>query len=502
LSSSVDRLRADNDGPAVSDDRVSTVIGGARWLGLASVLAQAVTVISTICLGRLLDPSDFGVVALVSVVMVFVSRTFGDSGTTTALVAQQALSRSLASTTFWVNIGVGALCSAALWLVSTPLSSLLGDSSTASIIRWLALTPLLAAPSHVPRAMLRRRGHHRALSLVTVLNAVTTGSVSVVLAWRGWDGSALVAGTIVATVVSAVATVVSARFRPRLEFSRTEWSAISRFSRDFTGSNLFGFFTSYGDRLVVGRFLGVADLGFYGMANRLMRYPLQAIAQVNRDVAFPALAAMRDNPRRMADSYLRGLGMVSHVMFPLGVLIAVVAQPLVLATIGSEWAPAIPLVRLSAVTAALQSVAGTTGSLFTANGRADLSLRWSIVAAVGTMTGYLVGSLWGVVGVAWGFFIAIVVLSYPAFRWSLRLVGERPAVLVGVLWPPCLVAGLTAAAGGIALVAVQSVSESEWIRLALPTAIGGASGLLVTSIVAPATFKQLRRVAGLERRNR
>jgi PST family polysaccharide transporter len=200
-------------------------------------------------------------------------------------------------------------------------------------------------------------------------------------------------------------------------------SEISGFSTNISIQAIFGYVSYAGDRFIIGRFIGTTALGYYGLANRLMRYPVQTTAQTYRDVMFPSLARIQSDLVAMAEAYKRSLGGMSLLLFPLCATVAAVAQPLVAVMLGPTWSPTADILGLIAITSALQAVSSTTGSLYNARGRADLSLRWQIGSSIFLVAAYAIGSAFGVVGVAWGYLIGTVLLTPLAFWIPLRLIG-------------------------------------------------------------------------------
>jgi PST family polysaccharide transporter len=204
----------------------------------------------------------------------------------------------------------------------------------------------------------------------------------------------------------------------------------------------------------------------------------------------------------MLDTYRRTLGAITLVLMPLCFTLAAVADPLVHAVLGQQWVPAIPVVALIALVGGLQAVATTTGSLYLAKGRADLSLRWSMGSSAFLMVCYAIGTRWGVTGVAAGFLTGIVVLLYPAFRIPLGLIGARPSDLAGTVLPAaaCAVAGAGAAYGTVR--AFASAGQSSWVQLTAGLLVSLAVTINLLLLVRPEALHDLLRLTLAQRRSR
>jgi PST family polysaccharide transporter len=268
-------------------------------------------------------------------------------------------------------------------------------------------------------------------------------------------------------------------------------SEISGFSTNLSIQNLFGYVSYAGDRFIIGRFIGTTELGYYGLANRLMRYPVQTSAQTYRDVVFPSLARMQSDHKAMATMYERSVSGIAFLLFPLCATVAAVAQPLVAVMLGPKWAPTADIIGLIAITSALQAVSATTGSLYNARGRADLSLRWQIGSSIFLVLAYSIGSAYGVVGVAWGYLIGTALLTPLAFWIPLRLIGAslfqvtRGALAAGAA---AVVAAL--AANGVVRLLVEQES-SDFVQLVVGCVVSLAVFALYAAAFRPRAARDL-----------
>ncbi len=408
---------------------------GVRWTAPTQFGMQVARIGTTIALSRMIDPGAFGLVALVTVVTGFFERVLGDTGTTTALVRSPDLTHGLASTVLFWNLLVGSLTSLVFFAGADPIAGMLGSPGASNLVRVLGAMAAVNATTYVQTALMRRRMRFRHLAMVNVTNVAITGSMSLGLAATGMGAMALALGSVGGSAASAALAWLLSDWRPAPYFSWAELRKIARFSSSLSLQNLFGYFSFAGDRLIIGRLLGVTELGYYGMANRLLRYPVQTSAQTYREVMLPNLARLQDDHAAMREAYRRTVAGIAFALFPLCFTVAAVADPLVATTLGARWRPASILVAIVAVVSALQSIATTTGSLYLAKGRADLSLRWAVGSSVVLMACYSTGAHWGVEGVAWGYLGGILMLLYPAFWLPLRLIDAKPATVFRSLGP-------------------------------------------------------------------
>jgi PST family polysaccharide transporter len=448
---------------------------GARIMGLANVAGQVTRMIGTLVLANLLVPQVFGVVSLVMVVTGFFERFLGDTGTSAAVVREKALTQRMASSVFWLNIAVGFGTSLFFIVLGWPIASLLGAPEASHYVRFLGLSAFLNALMFVQRSMLRRQAKFRVLAISSYLNVVVTLGLSAILAIAGFEVWALVIGNLSGTAAGAAVLWIGSSWMPAPHFAREDLHHIRNYSANITAYNFFGYFVNSGDRLIVGRLLGTEALGIYGMANRLLRIPIQSGVQSYREVALPMLSKLQDDNEAMGRLWIRSVSALFFVMAPLTVTVSVLADPLVRALLNDNWVPAIPVISIIALVATLQAITVTTGSIYFVTGRTDLWLRWGIVSAVVTMGGYLIGTRWGTVGVAAGFLVAMALLTYPSLKISFGLIGLKVRVLARAVAPTLAATALSAITSYTASRSMQELGLPALAQLV----VGGLAGAVV-----------------------
>lgn len=448
---------------------------GARWVGSAQVVSQVIRVVMALVLTYLLDPDEFGLVALITVITVFFERVLGDTGTTAAVVRNPELTHGLVSSVFWLNVSIGLITSGAFVAFGGVLADLLGEPDAGNLIRAAGLMAFLNAFGHVQRALLRRFLLFKALATVNLSNALMTTTATVSFAVADWGAWALVLGNLTGTVGSVALAWWWSPWRPGRTFDRVRLREISRFSVNLSIQNLFGYVSYAGDRFLIGRFIGTTELGYYGLANRLLRYPLQTTTQTYREVVLPGLARIQDDHPNMRKAYGRTVNGIAFLLLPLCLGLAALARPLVSAALPDKWIPATNIIAIMALVGALQSLATTTGSIYIAKGRTDLSLKWQMGSSAVLMMAYSIGALWSTEGVAWGYLVGIAVLFYPAFRIPLGLIDGRPREVLAPIAPTLIASAVGASGAWITAWSLDEAGTGPWVQLVA----GGAVMLAV-----------------------
>lgn len=442
---------------------------GVKWSTVSQAGRQVMQLATTLVLARLLSPDDFGLASMALVVVGFV-LLFKDLGTAAAIIQRRELSPELLSSVFWVNVLFGALASAAIFAAAPLLAAFYREPQVTPLIQALSVSFLLSSLGVLQQALLERdlAFDRLAKAELAAVVAGALGGIGGALAGAGvWS---LVVQSILMAGVTSLMLWLSARWRPRLYCSWREIRPLLGYSLNLVGFNTFNYLARNADYLLIGRFLGAAPLGYYTLAYRIMLYPIQNIAAVIGRVVFPVFAQVQDDHGRFRQGYLRVIGMIALVTFPLMLGLLLLSEPLVAALFGPQWAPVATLLMIFAPLGLAQSIGTTVGTIYQAKGRTDLLLYWGVASGLCVVTAVALGLRWGVLGVAGAYAAASFLLAYPSFAIPLRLIDLPTLELGRALWRPCASA-LVMAAGLLAL------------RLALPA---GIAPELVLAILVPA----------------
>lgn len=475
----------------------SAVVSGVKWTSVSTMGRRVLGLLANIVFARLLEPGDFGLVAMAGVMLGFID-IFKDLGTGSALVRAKNPGESLLSSVFWLNCGFGVLMTAVVVLLSPLIADFYNEPRVQPVLAVMAVSFLLSSLSIVHSSMLTRQMSFESMAKVELASSVLSYAIGIGAALLGHGVWSLVYQVVANSLLGTVLTWMISRWRPRLLFVWTEIRAITGYSLNLAGYNIFYYFAQNLDNLLIGRFLGTEALGLYDLAYKLMAFPMQAISAVFARVMTPYYAQAQDDLPRFRAAFLRVAAAIAFVTFPLMFGLLAVREHFVFTVFGASWTAVIPLLAMFAPLAAIRSVLTTTGSIFVATGRTDLQLRWGVVSNLVVFAGLAAGLQWGIVGVAAGFTITSVLLLYPNFAIPFRLIGLRVAELVRTLLPTF---GCTALMSGCVLLAdlLLAPHAGHAVLLALLVPLGAAAYLVSTWFLNRPMLHELLATAGIRK---
>ena len=462
----------------------SSAARGVLWTGAGQVLRQLVQVGTSLVLVRLLVPEDFGLIGM-AMFFVGIGQLLADFGMGPAIMHSRTDDRVTLSSCFWINFAVAAGLAAMLVIGAPLIGGFYERSDLVPIVAALSLNLLLSGLLVVPVALLTREMRFAVIARSQVLGSVVGAAVAIAMAWHGFGAWALVAQPLCGAGATLSASAVAARWYPRFEFSWAKVEPLARFSAALLGTNLVGYMNRNADSLLVGRVLGAGPLGHYSMAIQLMLYPLQQVSSVFVRVLIPTLMHLREALPRLRTAYLKSVGCIALVTFPVTGGLFAVADDFVQVAFGPTWSGMAPLLKILSWVGMFQSIGTTVGTLYLATGNPKVAFRVTIIGAPILIGGMAGGLPWGTVGVATGYAVANFVFAYYSFSTAFRLVGLRLVDLWHELAPPL---GCTLAMIAVVMVAGRALPSLDApYRLGLCVLLG-----ILAYIVATLSFNRAR----------
>lgn len=387
------------------------VARGLTWTFIDNWGSQFIGLLIFAILARILTDVDFGVVAL-AIVFVSFAELIVDQGLGDALIQRKVITRSHIDTAFWVAVATAVVLTVAGIVLSGPLAVLVNEPAVGPIIAVLSLNFIITSLSSVQMALLRREMAFRSLAARRIAAIVVGGAAGVIAAIYGLGAWALVVQQLVYGVVSVITLWAVSPWRPRLHASRAEFRELFSFGINIVGSDLLGFLGRNVDNLLIGAFLGAGPLGLYAVGFRLLETTQKVLVNVARKLAFPVFSKLQGEPERMRRAYGRANRVLSAIILPGYVGLAVVAQETVVLLFGARWTDSGPVAATLFLIGPVLTVQAFSGSLLNAAGHPRITFRFRLLSTIVHVAGFAIAiALFGnIVAVAAAFVISSYLL--------------------------------------------------------------------------------------------
>lgn len=384
---------------------------GVFWSASESVGVAVLSFGSFAVMAIVLEPRDFGVVALAGVAVFFLVMLIGHSFAD-ALVQRPTLDGEHIDTAFWSTLVIGGLSTALCVTLAGPVAAMVGEPDVARVLPWLAVVLPLNAIASVPQALFRRDLRFRVLAACMVSGRAAGAVTGIVMAFSGFGMWSLVGQQVAGALVIAVGVVAATDWRPSLRFCGTRL-------KEMAG---FGFYVSMslvasgsGEQLLnllVGTVFGTSALGYFNVAWRMVQLARSLLSTAVYHVGLSAFARLQHDLPALSRALLQSTRISCLVGFPLGVGMALVGPVLIATLFGAKWDASVPILAILA----LEFLPATYGMFFSALYRAVGKASWGFGTAVlyvaTGITGALLLAPFGVLAVA-GFWVARAFLLMP-----------------------------------------------------------------------------------------
>ena len=400
-------------------------VRGAAVTSAGQGLRLAIQLASVVIMARLLAPADFGLFAMVMSIA-GIAEVFRDFGLSQAAVQAPVLTKEQRDNLFWVNAATGAVLAVLVFLSSWGIAALYGHAELAPLAQLASVAFLLNGLATQFRASLNRMLRFGALAQTDVLAALAGLTLGVVVALTGVGPWALVwqfVGTAFATLVLLVAF---ARWLPGLPtrdapvggFIRFGWNMVAMQMVTYAGNNI--------DSVVIGTRFGAAQLGIYNRAFQVVMNTANQLRAPITSVAVPVLSRLQGEGARYWDFVRVGqVGLGYTIVVVLSFLIGA-AVPVTALLLGPPFADAAPVLSLLAVAAVFQTLNSASYWIYISTANTGPLFRYNLVSVAIKVAAILIGSQWGMLGVAAGYAIAPM-LSWPiSLFWISRVVSDIP----------------------------------------------------------------------------
>lgn len=391
----------------MSDNLKVKAARGLFWSSVDRFSSQGISFVFSIFLARILDISDYGIVAMI-VVFMAVAQAFVDSGFSSALIRKPDLNEEDKSTAFYFNIIVGLACYGILFIVSPLIADFYDEPLLSPIIRVTGLSIVFNSLCVVQRALFTIAVDFKTQAIISLACTVISGVVGLVMAYNGYGVWALVAQSTVSTFLNFVLLWLCSRWRPVTGFSKASFRYLFNFGSKLLASGLLDTLYNNAYPIVIGKFYNSAQLGLYSRAQGYASLPSSNITGILQRVTFPVLSLMQDDDERLALNYRRLLRVSAFVVFPLMVMLAAVAAPLIRVMITSKWDGCVGFLQILSIAMMWYPIHAINLNLLQVKGRSDLFLRLEIYKKIFGVLILICTIPLGVTAMCWGLVVGSV----------------------------------------------------------------------------------------------
>ncbi len=469
-------------------------IKGVAWSAVEKWGTQAFSFVIFLILARLLNPEDFGLVALATVFTAFI-QIFLDQGFSAAIIQRDVVEPIHLDTAFWVNMMAGILFAGVTVWFAPSIAVFFNSPELTPIIKWLSLVFIFVALSSTQQAILRRDFLFRSLATRTLIARIAGGLVGIGFALSGFGVWSLVAQNLFGAFVGVLVLWRVSDWRPGFRFSGTHFVELFKFGFNIFGGKILGFFSVKIDNFLIGYFLGPTQLGYYTIAYSLLERILDLFQGVTASVIFPTFSRLQNQPKKLQRVFFVATELTAFIAFPIFIGLFVLAPEFIVGLFGKQWSLSISVMRVLALVGILMSVSSYIGQFIIASGKPERLLILQISATLVRVIGFLLVVNQGIIAVAWVFVLSTYAIV-PFYLWVAIKVEpfslkEYLSHLILPIFTPIIMGLLILWVKYFLGGHLGNAFENIFVQLILYTVIGGVLYLLMVYLFKPSIIHQV-----------
>ena len=306
------------------------------WSFSGQIASFAIQFGASIVMARLLSPREMGIYAIAGSIIGIV-QLFTSFSVATYVVREETLQPHTVDTAFTMNMVLSCTLATLIVLLSFLVTPMLHEPKVGQVLRLLALLPLINMLGFRPSAMLQRTMQLRGVSLLGVLNGVLTSAVTIAAALLGQSSLSYAYGALVGAAFSSAGTLWIGREHNSLHMSLRDWRPIAAFGLRLMSIGGLSIAADRACSIILARLLGLAALGLYNRANNLNNLLFTNVYGSATRVVFAKLSAARRDGDRVREVFVRGFRLITAVMGPLLLGLAVLGGPVIYSLYGDKW---------------------------------------------------------------------------------------------------------------------------------------------------------------------
>lgn len=417
-------------------------ISGLIWTFTQQVGVQGINFIVQIILARLLLPEVFGLIAMIHVFMA-IGTALMDSGMTSSLIRTKNTDQSDYSTVFFINFFSSIIIYLVLFFTAPYIALFFDQPLLSSIVRVYTLSFIIQALLAVQSARLTKEMNFKLQMYMQIPSSIIGGTIGIVMAYKGFGVWSLVWMHLVTTFLFMIQHWFRTDWKPSLIFDKQKFKYHFNFGYKLTLSSLLTALYTNSYTLVIAKMFSATQLGFYNQANTLRMFPVRNLTTALQKVTYPLFSSIQDDNQKLKSVFKRITLLVFFIVYPVMLILILVAEPLFRFVLTEKWLPAVPYFQILCISAIVYPLSMYNLNIILAKGRSDLHFKLEIIKKGASVLFLLLVFPFGIWGVVYAAAISMFIHAFVNSFYSGRLINYPLTEQLKNLLPILLIGGIT-----------------------------------------------------------
>ena len=393
------------------------IITGIGWTFGERILAKTISLIVSIVLARLLEPSHYGIIAIVSVFISFLDA-FVSGGFGSALVQKKDADNLDFNTICWFSISLSIFLYILLYIVAPYIARFYNMEQLVIVTRILGLRIIVSSFNSIQHAYVQRRMIFKRFFFSTLGGTIVSAIVGITMAYLGYGVWAFVGQYLSNSIIDTIVLLFTIEWKPKLEWSFSRLKAMIGFGFKMLGATLVNTLQDNIRALVVGKVFTKEDLAYYNQGKKYPSTIMNNLVGSVQKVMFPAFSESQQDRENIKNMMRKSIRLSSFILVPVVVGMISMADTFILLLLTEKWAPAIPYLQILSLIYLTRTMDSIFQSGLLAIGKSGLNMIHEIVESVLSLTMIYLGAfiMRSVIFIAWSYVIVMIV-GTGIFMW-------------------------------------------------------------------------------------
>ncbi|MFR1476355.1 lipopolysaccharide biosynthesis protein [Ruthenibacterium lactatiformans] len=313
---------------------------------------QAIQLIISIVLARLLIPENYGVVAIASTIVTILTSVV-QSSFNAPLVQKRELTKIDLTSSFYVMLAIAGTLYFILFAGAPTIADVYGMPDLALVIRVLGLVLIIGSWNSIQMALVYRNLKFRASMLINVVGIIVQGIVGIGMAYKGFGVWSLVSSQITYQIVIGILYGIYNKWIPGICFSIQSIKDIWKIGIPLCGAELLTIVSSNVYPMIIGLRYTKAELGLYQKGNSVPTTIVNGVVTACSTVFFSMMSRVQDDYDNLKQLLRNGVAITSYLIVPIALGLLGISKDFITVVLGENWLNAIPLMQIACLTLSL-----------------------------------------------------------------------------------------------------------------------------------------------------
>jgi teichuronic acid exporter len=426
-------------------------INGILWTFIHQFSVQGVTFFVSLLLARLILPSEFGLIAMISV-FISIGNTLINSGMSQSLLRTNLPTDEEYSTIFYFNVLISILVYIILFTLSNSIALFFNQEKLKLIIRVYCLSFIINAFSSIQIIRLTLNFDFKSQARISIPSVILSSLLGLFLAYKGFGVWSLIWSTLTQSFIQNLQYWLISKWRPVVVFNKKIIIKHWKFGYKLLISGIIDNIFTNAYSISIGKFFTPAQVGFYQRADSLKHFPVSSISSIIDKVTFPLLSSIQEDDVRLKIIYRKIMQVVIFLISPLLIFSAVLANPIIKILFTEKWLPSVPYFQILCFSGILYPIHVYNLSILNIKGRSDLFLKLEVVKTIAIIIFISVSLYWGIYGLLFSTIFSSIFSLFVNCHYTKRLINYSFIQQISDLYPSLILSILT----GIILIYINN----------------------------------------------